>query len=80
MTKKRAPCADASNAAANGRSVSAGAIRFYSISEIAEITAVSSRTVRRWIAQKDLIAHRLGKSVRIAESDLRTFLAQHRDC
>jgi excisionase family DNA binding protein len=39
---------------------------------------VSVRTVRRWIKRGDLVAHRFGTAVRIAESDLKAFLAQHR--
>jgi excisionase family DNA binding protein len=80
MTIKLATYADASTAVINGRSASTRPIRFYCIPEIAEITGVSRRTVRRWIEKKELIAHRLGRSVRIAEPDLKNFLAQHRDC
>jgi excisionase family DNA binding protein len=80
MTKKPAPCVGAPAAAINGRSRSPGTMRFYSIAEVAEIIGVSRRTVRRWIAKKDLIAHHFGRSVRIAEDDLKIFLAQHREC
>jgi excisionase family DNA binding protein len=80
MTRKSAPCAGASAVANNGRACSPGTKRFYTIAEVAEITGVSRRTVRRWIARKDLIAHHFGRSVRIADSDLKIFLAQHREC
>jgi excisionase family DNA binding protein len=57
----------------------AGSIRFFTISAVAEMLDVSTRTVRRWIDDGDLIAHRRGGVVRIAERDLRAFLAAHRD-
>ena len=53
--------------------------KYHSIKAIAEALEVSPRTVRRWIANGDLIAHRPGGLVRIAESDLRAFLAVHRE-
>jgi excisionase family DNA binding protein len=54
-------------------------IKFFTIAEIAERLHVSTRTVRRWIKEYDLIAHRVGGVVRIAENDLRAFLATHRE-
>ena len=54
-------------------------IRFFTIAEVAERLRVATRTVRRWIKAGDLIAHRIGGVVRIAESDLRAFLAIHRE-
>ncbi len=53
--------------------------RFFTIAEVAQLVGVSRRTVRRWIERKKLIAHHIGTVVRIAESDLNAFLAQHRD-
>lgn len=53
--------------------------QFFTIAEVAERLDVSTRTVRRWIRSGDLVAHRFGGVVRIAESDLRSFLAAHRD-
>jgi len=55
------------------------AIKFYTIAEVAECLNVSTRTVRRWIDRRLLVAHRLGGSLRIAEADVRLFLALHRD-
>jgi excisionase family DNA binding protein len=52
--------------------------RYYTIQQVAELLVVSPRTVRRWIAKGDLIAHRPGGIIRIAEDDLRAFLALHR--
>jgi excisionase family DNA binding protein len=61
---------------ARGRTLSR---QFFSIADVAEITGVSTRTVRRWIKRKEMIAHRFGVAVRVAESDLKAFLAQHRN-
>jgi excisionase family DNA binding protein len=53
--------------------------RFYSIAEVAEMVGVATRTVRRWIASGQLVAHRWQRRlVRISEHDLRAFLAAHR--
>ena len=52
--------------------------KFYCIDEVAELLGVSTRTVRRSIERKDLIAHKIGRAVRIAEPDLKAFIAQHR--
>jgi excisionase family DNA binding protein len=52
--------------------------RFYTIQEVSQALDVSPRTVSRWIASGELIAHRLGRSVRIADDDLRVFLARRR--
>jgi excisionase family DNA binding protein len=57
-----------------------GLPKYYSIKAVAEAIDVSPRTVRRWIADGDLIAHRVGHVVRVADADLRTFLALHREC
>jgi excisionase family DNA binding protein len=54
-------------------------IRFFTIAEVAERLRVATRTVRRWIEDGSLIPHRIGGVVRIAESDLRAFLAVHRE-
>ncbi len=54
-------------------------INFFTISDVAERLRVSARTVRRWIDGGHLPVHRVGGIVRIAESDLRAFLALHRE-
>jgi excisionase family DNA binding protein len=56
-----------------------GEVRFYTVTDVASHFAVSVRSVRRWIADKKLAAHHFGSAVRIAESDLRAFIAMHRD-
>jgi excisionase family DNA binding protein len=54
-------------------------VKFFTIAEVAESLRVSRRTIRRRIKAGDLIVHRIGDLVRIAERDLRAFLAIHRD-
>ncbi len=55
-----------------------GRISFFTVSDVAEHLGVSTRTVRRWIEGGQLIAHHFGRAVRIAEEDVRAFLAAHR--
>jgi len=54
-------------------------MNFFTIAEVAERLHVATRTVRRWIKAGDLVVHRVGGVVRIAEDDLRAFLAVHRE-
>ena len=54
-------------------------LQFFTIANVAEHLDVAVRTVRRWIKSGDLVAHRFGGVVRIAERDLRAFLATHRN-
>jgi excisionase family DNA binding protein len=51
---------------------------YFAIAAIAAALNVSTRTVRRWIASGDLIVHRFNGTIRVAEADLRAFLATHR--
>ncbi len=51
---------------------------FWTIQDLAKDLEVSERTVHRWIDAGDLIVHRFGRSVRIADNDRRAFLAAHR--
>jgi excisionase family DNA binding protein len=60
------------------RSQSTTLRNFHTIQEVSDSLEISSRTVSRWIASGELIAHRLGRSVRIADDDLRVFLATRR--
>lgn len=54
-------------------------LRFLTIGEVAELVQVAPRTVSRWIKAGDLVAHRVGSIVRIADDDLRAFLATYRE-
>jgi excisionase family DNA binding protein len=48
--------------------------RFYTVAQVAELLAVSTRSVRRWIVRGELLAHKFGRRVRISEIDLRVFV------
>ncbi len=52
--------------------------KFYSVPQVAELLGVSERSVWRWLDQRELIAHRFGRSVCISEEHLRAFLAKNR--
>ena len=52
--------------------------RFYTVAQVADLLGVSTRTVRRWIAEGDLAVHKFARVVRIAENDLRGFLDEGR--
>jgi len=53
--------------------------KFYTIEQIADCVEASTRSVRRWIQEKRLVAHRINGLVRISEEDFQAFLATHRD-
>jgi excisionase family DNA binding protein len=82
MTSRIEPTSDRDTEAAafgRGRRHRDNQIRFFTITEVAESLHVATRTVRRWIKAEDLPVHRVGGVVRIAEGDLRAFLAVHRE-
>ena len=49
------------------------------VAQVARHIGVSEKTVRRWIDSKILPAHRLGRLVRVSESDLNVFIRMSRD-
>lgn len=49
------------------------------IDEAAEFLLMHPRTVRRKIAEKEIAAHRFGRSLRISTTDLDTFVKTHRE-
>jgi excisionase family DNA binding protein len=51
---------------------------FHTIEAVAGLLAVSTRTVHRSIRRNELAAHKFGRAVRIADSDLGAFIAQRR--
>ena len=53
-------------------------ISFYTVPEVAQHLGVSTRTVRRWVKERQLVGHHFGRAVRISEPDLRAFLAVRR--
>jgi excisionase family DNA binding protein len=48
------------------------------IEEAANFVVVSTRTVRRWIKSRELVAHQFGRRWRISHADLVDFLHRHR--
>jgi excisionase family DNA binding protein len=50
----------------------------YSVDDVASQLGVSPKTVRRWIAAKELPVYRVGRQLRISESDLVAFIAHSR--
>jgi excisionase family DNA binding protein len=56
----------------------AGPLKFFTVHEVAEVLGLSTRQVRRLTASRQLQAHRFGGVVRIAEADLRAYIASHR--
>ena len=52
--------------------------QFYTIEEIAKRLKVSVVTVRRWIKNGEIIAHKVGHQWRISEVDLELFLRERR--
>jgi excisionase family DNA binding protein len=52
--------------------------QFFTVRAIAEQLDVSPRTVHRWIKNNELIVHRVGRSVRVSEDDLKRFLVARR--
>lgn len=53
-------------------------IRMLTLDEAADLLAVSTRTMRRWIKDKTLVAHRFGRQWRISQEDLQDCLKRHR--
>jgi excisionase family DNA binding protein len=52
--------------------------RLLGVDDVAARLAVSTKTVRRWIARGDLPVHQLGRQLRVAEEDLALFLQRSR--
>jgi excisionase family DNA binding protein len=45
------------------------------VGEVADLTKVSIKTVRRWIESKELAAVRLGRSIRVSRTELARFIS-----
>jgi len=52
--------------------------KLHTVPQIADRVAASTRTVRRWIENGLLVAHKINGLVRISEEDFQAFLAAHR--
>lgn len=48
------------------------------IKDVADICVVNTKTVRRWIQSRQLVAIRLGRQWRIARKDLERFISDNR--
>lgn len=48
------------------------------LKQVANHFSVSTRTVRRWIDAGELVACRIGRTIRIRREDLERFIRQHR--
>ena len=59
--------------------VAPSTLKFFTIDQVAEFLSLSPRSVRRLIEDHQLSAHRFGRAVRIAETDLRAYIATHRE-
>jgi excisionase family DNA binding protein len=74
---------DRDHAASRGRmsagKAAIGTLKFFTVNQVAEVLSLSTRQVRRLIAGRQLSVHRFGGVVRIAEGDLRSYIAAHRD-
>jgi len=53
--------------------------KFHTIEQIADCMEASTRSVRRWIKEGLLVAHRINGLVRISDADFQAFLAAYRD-
>ena len=53
--------------------------RFFTVTQISEMLGISTRSVRRWVAAGELLAHKFRRQVRVSEIDLLAFLQRHRD-
>lgn len=49
-------------------------MKLLTIEEVAEILKVSDRTVHRWLQEGKFKAYKIGRLLRIKESDLHTFV------
>jgi excisionase family DNA binding protein len=79
LPRNGGPGAVAFSRARDRRHFSSNLPKCFTIKAVAEALDVSSRTVRRWIARGELAVHRWDGVVRIAEGDLKSFLALHRE-
>ena len=53
--------------------------RMLSIEETAQLLSVSTKTIHRWRLAGMLPVHKLGRQIRIAESELETFIRNRRE-
>jgi excisionase family DNA binding protein len=49
------------------------------LEQTANVLQVTTRTIHRWIDTGDLVAHRIGRGLRISEADLQIFIRLRRE-
>ena len=49
------------------------------LDQTADVLQVTTRTLRRWINAGELVAHRIGRQLRISEPDLQAFIRIRRE-
>ncbi len=52
---------------------------YFTVADVADRTRVSQRTVRKWVADKELPVHRFGHRIRISLRDLEMFERARRE-
>ena len=48
--------------------------KFYNVNEVAEMFGVTLSCIRKWILDKTIGHYKIGKNVRISESQIREFI------
>ena len=48
------------------------------LNQTAEVLQVTTRTLHRWINTGELVVHRIGRQLRISETDLQAFIRTRR--
>ncbi|MBT3907567.1 MAG: helix-turn-helix domain-containing protein [Rhodospirillales bacterium] len=51
----------------------------FTLEQTAKHLQASTKTIRRWIDAGDLVAHRIGRQLRISEPDLQAFIRTRRN-
>jgi excisionase family DNA binding protein len=51
--------------------------RIYTVAEVADQLKVTPKTVRGWIADKEMVAIRVGREWRIRAQDLQAYIQAH---
>lgn len=52
--------------------------RLLTVSEASRQYAVCERLIRRWVADREIPYHRIGRSIRLSPADLDAYMANHR--
>ena len=55
------------------------AIKLYTVDEVAELLSLTSRTIYKYISDKELPACKFGTALRVTHEDLQAFIESKRD-